>query len=435
MALRIIILIEFFFLFATEDMLGISPVKTEQLLKNEIRLYLNADSTVYSKMSFSTQFWVRNTVLNDGTVSQAGDPLHSETDFALRRTRFSVLNSFDDRVILYTQFGFNSLCATGSKPQLFFHDIWGMFRVVPGSCYVGFGLNGWNGISRLSNTSFQKTVTVDNPGFNYPNINHTDIESRQLGLFAKGTAGCVSYRLAISKPFVYNGVPAEPEAGLGYEFPSSDLEYKAYAAFHFLDKEYFATPYLDMTYLGTKRIFNIGAGFDIYPNSVAEFSEEGTRRLKDRLMAGIDCFLELPMKNKGTVSVYSVGYRYDFGRNYLRSSGTMNIWAGGSGVEGAGNNEFKIGTGSIWYTTCGYLFDDRFLKVPGRLQLFYALTEKNFEALSPVLWDHDFGMNYYAAGQKLKFTFQYSLRPFLGHESEKVDKYLGTVIFQVQLAI
>ncbi len=435
MKLKIFAFIGLFFLLVSGTILGASPVKVDQLLKNEIKFYLNADSSVWSKISFATQFWIRNTTLNDGTASQTGEMLNSETDFALRRTRFSMYNNFGDRIFLYTQFGFNNLCTTRSKPQLYFHDIWGMFRVSANVCYVGFGLSGWNGISRLSNTSFQKTLTTDNPGFNYPSVNHTDLESRQLGIFMKGTAGPVSYRAVVSKPFVYDGVPDVPEPDTGYEFSSPDLEYKGYAAFHFFDKEYFNTPYVDMSYLGKKRLLNLGAGFDIYPNSIAEFSKEGVKQLKNRILLGTDCFFEMPFERGKAISVYSVFYNFDFGKNYLRTFGTMNIWSGGSGPEGAGNSEYKIGTGSTWYTTCGYLFSDHFLNVPGRVQLFYALSEKNLEALPVILWNHDFGMNYYIAGQKFKLSLQYSLRPELNEQADEVDRHPGTMIFQIQLAI
>ena len=424
-----------FLLLTVSIIRGASPVKVDQLLNNGIRFYLNADSSAWSKISFATQFWIRHTALNDGTVAQSGEPLNSETDFALRRTRFSMYNNFDDRIVLYTQFGFNNLSANSSKPQLYFHDIWAMFRVSPKVCYIGFGLNGWNGISRLSNTSFQKTLTADNPGFNYPAVNHSDLESRQLGLFVKGTAGPVSYRAVVSKPFIYDGRPDDPEPHKGYEFPSSDLEYKGYAAFHFLDKEYFHTSYLDMTYLGKKRLLNLGAGFDIYPNSIAEFNEEGMKQLKNRILLGTDCFFEMPLEKGQVISVYSVFYDFHFGKNYLRRSGTMNIWSGGTGPQGAGNNEYKIGTGSIWYTSCGYLFPGHFLNAPGQFQLFYALSEKNFEALPVTLWGHDLGMNYYITGQKLKLSLQYSLRPELNEQADQVKRHPGTMIFQIQLVI
>ena len=145
--------------------------------------------------------------------------------------------------------------------------------------------------------------------------------------------------------------------------------------------------------------------------------------------------LELPMKNNQTISLYSVFYKYDFGADFLKSSGVMNNWGGGTGNEGAGNNEFKIGTGNIFYSTLGYLFPKEFLKLSGRLQVFYAFTDKNFDALHTALINHDCGANYYVAGQKLKFSFQYSLRPILNQSADHIASYKPTAIFQIQLVI
>jgi hypothetical protein len=412
-----------------------SPERTGNLLAKEIKLNLNDDGSVWTKFSFATQFWTRYTELNAESTNKAGDPVSSEIEFALRRTRFIMYNNLNDQIVLYTQLGFNNLNSTSAKPELYFHDVWGMFRVVPKSCYIGFGLSGWNGLSRLSNTSYQKTLTLDNPSVNYPTINRSDLESRQLGIFAKGTIGQLSYRAILAKPFAYNGIPALPKANTGYEYPSEKLEYKGYFAFHFFDKEYFNTPYLDMTYLGTKRICNLGAGFDIYPKSIAQYDDSGNRSLKNRNLFAADFMLELPMKNNQTISLYSVLYNYDFGQNYLRLSGVMNNWSGGTGVEGAGNNEYKVGSGTIWYTVAGYLFPQQFLKLPGRVQLFYAFTDKNFEALSTDIVCHDLGANYYVAGQKLKFSLQYSLRPILDQSLAHIATLKPTAVFQVQIVI
>lgn len=412
-----------------------NPENASDLLKNEIKLPLNESGTAWTKFSLSTQFWTRYTDLNPGSTNKAGDPATLELEFALRRTRFIMYNNLNDQIIFYTQLGFNNLNSTSAKPQLYFHDVWGMFRVVPQSCYIGFGLSGWNGLSRLSNASFQKTLTLDNPGVNYPNINRTDLESRQLGIFTKGTVGRMSYRATIAKPFAYNGLPSSPKQDVAYEYPSEKLECKGYFAWHFFEKEYFNTPYLDMTYLGAKRICNLGAGFDIYPKSIAKYDVLGNRKLKSRNLFAADFMLELPMRNNQAISLYSVLYKYNFGGNYLRLSGVMNNWCGGSGVEGAGNNEFKIGTGTIWYTVAGYLFPQQFMKLHGRVQLFYAFTNKHFEALSTNLINHDLGANYYMTGQKLKFSFQYSLRPILDQSLENILSFKPTAVFQIQLVI
>ena len=416
-----------------------SPEGVASLLDKELKADLGHGS--WLRFSFVSQFWARYTELNEGTVTQAGDPIGSDIDFAMRRTRFTVQASFQDRVILYTQLGFNNMSSSSPKPEIYLHDVWTMFRIIPDSWYVGFGLHGWAGLSRLSNVSSQRPLTLDNPGFNYPAINRTDIDNRQTGMFMKGTAGRVSYRVAINKPFVYDGRPdGVPDTDVAYEYPSKELSYKGYFALHLWDKEYFNTSYLGMTTLGEKKLFNIGAGFDYFPESMAWYDDAGNINRENQLHFAADLFMELPMAGRQSLSLYSVLYKYDFGKNYLRTSGTVNVWNKSNNPseiapEGFGNGEFRVGTGTVWYNEAGYLFPENFLNVPGRIQLFYAASDKNFEALNTSMWKHDMGGHYYAAGQKLKFTVQYSLRPMLNNALSEVKTHKSSVILQVQAAL
>ncbi len=59
---------------------------------------------------------------------------------------------------------------------------------------------------------------------------------------------------------------------------------------------------------------------------------------------------------KGAVTLYSVFYDYNFGPDYLRDLGIMNVgvadpaFTGATALAGAGNAQPTIGTGTIWYT-------------------------------------------------------------------------------------
>lgn len=406
-----------------------NPDKSPELLQKGIKFNLDKDGKSYTKLSFGTQFWMRNTWLNNQQQGASGEYFDSEFDFALRRTRFSMLNNLNDKVVLYTQLGFNNLNKNSDKPDLYFHDVFGLLQIMPKAVYFGFGLHGWNGISRLTNTSYQKTLTLDNPGFNIPTVNHTDIEIRQLGVFVKGTAGRFSYRAALSKPFEYSHIPENITANSSYEISNENLNYKGYVAYHFFDKEYYTTPYVSMTYLGKKKLLNLGMGFDYYPESIIEVDANSNEKIKDRVLLGTDIFCELPFAKKQAVTLYSVFYNYNFGTNYLRQWGTMNIW------NGSGNSEYKIGTGNVFYTSLGYLFRENFVKLSGRLQLFYAYSLKDFEALPVNLTNHDMGANYYVAGQKLKFTIQYSTRSIIDEQSTSNKTHRGTLLFQTQIII
>ena len=416
------------FVFVVSQLSAAEPDKHLDFLKKGIKFNLSEEGNSYTKFSFATQFWGRQTWLNQAEETFAGAS-NSEFDFALRRTRFSMVNNLNDKLVFYTQLGCNNIHKNSDKPQLYFHDVWAMFQLIPKSMYLGFGLNGWNGISRLSNTSYQKTLTLDNPGFNIPAVNHSDLETRQLGIFLKGTVGAFSYRAVLSKPFDYERIPENAKENTAYEISSDKLSYKGYVAWHLWEKEYFTTPYVSMTYLGKKKILNVGMGFDYYPESVLNYTAEEIVQIDNRLLLGTDVFCELPFAQNRSVTFYSVLYSYDFGNNYLRNSGTMNIW------ENGGNSEYKVGTGLISYSTLGYLFKDEFLHLPGRLQLFYAYAFKDFEGLPVTLNNQDMGVNYYPAGQKLKFSLQYSSRPVLNAAETDIEKHCGTLIFQTQIVI
>ncbi len=101
MAIRVLFIIAILLCLPGVDRAG-APGKISDLLQTEIKLKLNESGTATTKLSFATQFWGRYTGLNAGSTNKAGDPISSETEFALRRTRFIMTNNLDDRVIFYT---------------------------------------------------------------------------------------------------------------------------------------------------------------------------------------------------------------------------------------------------------------------------------------------------------------------------------------------
>jgi hypothetical protein len=48
----------------------------------------------------------------------------------------------------------------GKKPQLFLHDAWTEYRIIPTKLYIGAGLHYWNGASRLSSHSTLNFMTA-----------------------------------------------------------------------------------------------------------------------------------------------------------------------------------------------------------------------------------------------------------------------------------
>jgi len=135
---------------------------------------------------------------------------------------------------------------------------------------IGAGLHYWHGISRMTSASTLNFLAVDAPIFNWPLIENSDQFARLFGIYAKGKIGKFEYRMNWNKPFATNIAPAEGVAvdnnGL------SKMSYGGYFEYQFLDQEANLLPFKVGTYVGTKRVFNIGAGFYHQP--------EGTQSLK-----------------------------------------------------------------------------------------------------------------------------------------------------------
>ena len=95
--------------------------------------------------------------------------------------------------------------------------------------------------------------------------------------------------------------------------------------YQFLDSESNLLPFKVGTYLGTKRVFNIGAGFYSQPEGTRS-SVNGTVTKHNVNLMSVDAFLDMPIgkKEKNTaITVYSGFFKYNFGPNYLRNIGTV----------------------------------------------------------------------------------------------------------------
>jgi hypothetical protein len=172
--------------------------------------------------------------------------------------------------------------------------------------------------------------------------------------------------------------------------------------------------------LGSKKVLNIGAGWYSHKGATASrASVTDSVKEHNQTNLGVDVYLDLPLnKTKGTaLNVYSVFYNYDFGKNYLRNVGILNLhgatqpvaanadasWAGG------GNLQPTIGTGNIWYTQVGYLLPK--LKNGTAFMPYATFTQKNFDRIGKASGQYDLGMNYFINGHNAKITLQYSSRP------------------------
>lgn len=414
------------------------------------------------------QFWISFTENNPGTTDANGQLQDKAFDVALRRSRFLTYAQVSPRFLILTHFGINNQSfATGGsavggnqsapasnggkKPQLFIHDAWTEFEVAKKALYLGAGIHYWNGISRMSSQSTLNFMTLDAPVFNWPLIETNDQFARQLGIYAKGQLGKLDYRIALNKPFL-NGIAATRNAfvsgfrngtvsnNVAQHVFSEKSAFAGYVNYMFKDKENNKLPFFMGSYLGSKTVFNIGAGFYVHPKatgSLAVTEGDSTFSTYNVNLFGLDAYLDKPLnKEKGTcLSVYGVAYFYDFGPNFLRNIGILNLHTNTTGENATfakgGNAQPMLGTGTIGYLQVGYGLPKQ--KNGTQLMPYATLTYKDFERLNEPSIQYDFGLNYLINGHNAKVTLQYSNRPLynnaLNRSGSKGEWILQTHIF------
>jgi len=408
------------------------------------------------------QMWVTHTSNNPGTLDVNGKVQNSATDMAIRRSRFLVQAQISPRFMIVSHWGINNqsfingggagtlgtgASATGQggkRPQLYIHDAWTEYAVQPGKLHLGAGLHYWNGVSRLSSHSTLTLMTLDAPIFNWFNIETTDQFARQLGIYAKGQLGRLDYRLHINKPFAFGSSVSSITSPVAANVINENWSTGGYLNYMFWDKESNVLPYFAGTYFGAKKVFNIGAGWYTQKGVTASRkSATDSIQQHDQSNLGVDVFLDMPInKKKGTaLSLYSVFYKYNFGPNYLRNVGILNLHASTKPVAaqadaswaGGGNMQPTIGTGNIWYTQVGYLLPK--FKNGTAFMPYATFTYKKFDRIGKASGQFDLGLNYLISGHNAKITLQYSTRPVYKTVSGNPERNgsKGELILQTQI--
>ena len=429
-----------------------------------LKFNLNEDGSKFMRVIAWNQIWMRSAQMNPGTMI-GGEATSTATDIGNRRLRFLAYAQISKRYMILTHFGINNQTfinggaagtsgtggyGAGKKPGLFFHDAWNEYAVVlpekdkKFSFTLGAGLHYYMGLSRLTMASTLNFLTIDAPIFNWPLIENSDQFARQVGLFAKGKYGKLEYRLSYNKPYATNLTPANTtNASNAVAVDNSGMtkwSKAGYFEYQFLDQEANVLPFKVGSYLGTKKVFNIGAGFYTAPDAT-KTSVNSTINKHDIKLFSADVFLDMPIgkkENKMAVTAYSVLYDYDFGPNYLRNVGIMNIgsvdpnFTGNRAIAGAGNAQPTIGSGNIWYTQAGILLPNKEAKPKVRIQPFGAVTYKNFDALEQSSTQFDVGSNFFLDGHHAKITAQYSTRPVYTSLTNRSGS-LGDFIVQLQI--
>jgi hypothetical protein len=428
-----------------------------------LKIDLNPEKTKYVRFIIWNQIWARQISQNPGTAIN-GNAADKSFDIGARRLRMLAYAQISPRFLVLTHFGINNQTflnggatgtsgtggyGAGKKPQLFFHDVWSEYAIAlpkkdkKASLSIGAGLHYWWGISRMTSASTLNFLAIDAPVFNWPLIENSDQFARLFGIYAKGKIGKLEYRVNVNKPYATNLVPVNATSEAARVAVDnngvSKLSTGGYFEYQFFDQEANTLPFKVGTYLGTKKVFNIGAGYYNQPEGT-QSSVNGVISKHPIRLLSVDAFADIPVgdkKKNAAITAYSVFYNYDFGPNYIRNIGIMNVgtadakFTGEKALAGAGNSRPMIGTGNIWYTQAGILLPKQKEKPAVRVQPFGAYTRKDFQALAKGGNYFDLGSNFLIEGHHAKITAQYSTRPIYTAK-DKISGNKGEFLVQFQ---
>lgn len=401
-------------------------------------LFHQIDSTkgTYVKASIRGQFWMRYTQLNPGTTIN-GEVTSDFFDVSVRRLRAMIASQATPRLYFYGLFGGNNINYLNSST--FVPKVLDLYTEYKFSDYleIGIGKSAWQGLSRWNTRSTASMIALDAPLFVLSTVNRLDDLARNLGVWAKGQAGSLDYRLVVNSPRSYDsGGPLE---FADFAMNRPHLKTSAYLKYMFWDKESNKSAFSTGSYLGSKRLLNVGVG--ALQQSDAMWHQAGEDTVYEDIRHwAVDIFMEMPLQKEGSALTAYIGFfSYDFGKEYVRNLGANNPatgFEGTSSFNGTGNAFPMIGTGSTVFLQSGYLLphtEDAFV----RIQPYLAVQYSNFDRLSDPMSVQDLGFNLFFDGHGQKLSLNYQNRPVFIETDNAVsfDRYSAMIVLQYQVRI
>lgn len=369
-----------------------------------LKVKLNEDGSKYFRIISWAQFWARYT---DDVPDD-----ESNTDFSIRRARILMYSQISKDFLILTHFGLNSLNADNMSPvgkdessQLFFHGVWGQYSL--GSNHaVGGGLHYWNGISRLNNQSTLNIMTLDNNRQSWATIGLSDQFARHIGIYAKGTFGKLQYRVSVNES-ITNNLQEETDpvndgsavyAGrrlLGSK--DAGKNFAGYFDYNFMDQESNFLPYKVGSYLGGKKVFNVGAGFFYHPKGSVIADTNGILKGEDIAIFAIDAFYDAPLGENGSaITAYATYQNNDYGENYTLGQ--------------------TYETGSMIYGHVGYVIPNDNKKI--KFQPYTSFNTRSIDAIDDNATTFGLGANAYFNGHNSKLTLEYLNTKYGGNDAQ-----------------
>ena len=362
-----------------------------------MKVKLNEDGSKYFRILSWAQIWAQN---NSDRGPDANGNDQSNTNFSIRRARVLMYAQINKDFLILTHFGLNGLNAdtmspigTGDRSQLFFHDVWGQFRLTDNHA-IGGGLHYWNGISRANNQSTLNMMTLDNTRQAWATIGLSDQFARHMGFYLKGKFDKFQYRVSINDAITNNlqasATPVNDGAAIysGRRLLGSKDAGKTYAGYfeyNFLDQESNFLPYKVGTYLGGKKVFNVGAGFFLHPKGAVSADGLGQLSGEDVSIFAVDAFYDAPLGDNGSViTAYALAQFNDYGENYTLGQ--------------------TYETGSMLHAHLGYVIPSG---KTTKFQPYVHFTNRQIDAIDDSANQFGLGANAYFSGHNSKLTLEY----------------------------
>jgi hypothetical protein len=241
-------------------------------------------------------------------------------------------------------------------------------------------------------------MPLDNNRQSWATLGLSDQFARHIGVFAKGKIQGFQYRIAINDAIVNGLDTRDPETGGPATYSGKRLmgskdagkTYAGYFEYNFLDQESNFLPFKVGTYLGEKKIFNVGAGFFAHPSGSIIMDSNGEFKGEDVTIFAIDAFYDAPIGEKGSaITAYATYQNNNYGKDYLFSA---------------------YGTGSMVYGHVGYVIPGDVTKT--RLQPYLSYASNSYDAISDNRDVFGLGANAFFSGHNSKLTLEYKNEKF-----------------------
>jgi len=358
------------------------------------KINLNEGGSKYVRTIIWGQFWAQHSE----NVSEED----SKLNLSIRRARMLTYLQLNKKFMILTHFGLNSLngenmsaVGKGESSQLFFHGFWGEWGLNEDH-KVGAGLHYWNGISRLNSASTLNFMTLDNNRQSWAVLGLSDQFARHVGVYIKGRFGKFDYNVSLDEAVANNlqssAIP-EPNGAAVYSgrrlLGSRDAGKLAqgYFSYAFLEQESNFLPYKVGTYLGSKKVFNLGAGFLVHPNGSVRSDAAGNLLGEDVSIFAVDAFYDTPLGEDGSaLTAYAVYQDNDYGQNFTLGS--------------------TYSTGSMVYGHLGYLLPGKAENT--RIQPYVSYQNRSIDAIDDGANRLGIGGNIYFTGHHSKLSIEYA---------------------------